>query len=229
MKLVTKSSVICLSFLTLALGSHAQQPPQTSTASAKPDASNSQPVASPNRTSSRTWATSGKGGKSRHHGEKGGKSDSAAIVWVDSTGKTMGRAIGNYAILTTFDNQLATLSGLYPDQTCDADRVCTYPSNGARWSEFESVYYTTPDCTGIPYSLSAAMGTPYLGVPVVDSGGAYLYFFKAVDTTRVTLRSNYSNNACFVIGIRGAFPTDAAPVSDVVPASTYGTPPFFLK
>ena len=81
----------------------------------------------------------------------------------------------------------------------------------------------------MPYSLSAAMGTPYLGVPVVDSGGAYLYFFKAVDTTRVTLRSNYSNNACFVIGIRGAFPTDAAPVSDVVPASTYGTPPFFLK
>ena len=229
MKLVTKSSVLCLSFLTLALESHAQQPPQASTASGKPDASNSQPVASPNRTSSRTWATSGKGGKSRHQGEKSEKADSAAIKWVDSTGKTMGRAIGNHAILTTFDNQLATITGLYPDQTCDADRVCTYPSNGARWSEFESVYYTTPDCTGMPYSLSAAMGTPYLGVPVVDSGGAYLYFFKAVDTTRITLRSNYSNNACFVIGIRGAFPTDAAPVSDVVPASTYGTPPFFLK
>ena len=235
MKLVTKSSVICLSFLTLALGSHAQQPPQASTASGKPDASNSQPVASPNRTSSLTWATSDKGGKSRHHGEKseksekGEKGEKAAIKWVDATGRTMGRAIGNYAILTTFDNQLATITGLYPDQTCDADRVCTYLSNGARWSAFESVYYTTPDCTGIPYSLSAAMGTPYLGVPVVDSGGAYLYFFKAVDTTRVTLRSNYSNNVCAQIGIRGAFPTDAAPVSDVVPASTYGTPPFFLK
>lgn len=229
MKLVTKSSVICLSFLTLALGSHAQQPLQGNTASGKPDASSSQPVASPNRTTSRTLATSGKSGKSRHHGEKGGKSDSAAIVWVDSTGKTMGRAIGNHAILTTFDNQLATITGLYPDQTCDANRVCTYPSNGARWSELEAVYYTSSDCTGLPYSLSAAMGTPYLGVPVVDSGGAYLYFFKAVDTTRVTLRSNYSNNVCAQIGIRGAFPTDAAPVSDVVPASTYGTPPFFLK
>ena len=230
-----KSLVTCLAFFGLTLGSQAQQPPQASTASSKPDASNSQPVASPNRTTSRTWATSDKGDKSRHHGEKsekgekGEKGEKAAIKWVDATGRTMGRAIGNYGILTTFDNQLATITGLYPDQTCDANRVCTYPSNGARWSDFESVYYTTPDCTGMPYSLSVAMGTPYLGVPVVDSGGAYLYFFKAVDTTRVTLRSNYSNNACFVIGIRGAFPTDAAPVSDVVPASTYGTPPFFLK
>lgn len=224
-----KSFVTCLAFLGMACGSQAQQPPQAHPASGKPDASSSHPVASPNRTSSQTWATSGKGGKSMHHGQKSEKAESAAIKWVDATGRTVGRAIGNYAILTTFDSQLATITGLYPDQTCDANRVCTNPSNGARWSEFESVYFTTPDCTGTPYSLSAAMGTPYLGVPVVDSGGAYLYFFKAVDTTRVTLRSNYSYNACFEIGIRGAFPTDAAPVSDVVPASTYGTPPFFLK
>ena len=73
------------------------------------------------------------------------------------------------------------------------------------------------------------MGTPYLGIPVVDSGGAYLYFFKSADTTRVVLKSNYWNNFCFEIGIQGGFPTDAAPVTDVVPASTYGTPPFFLK
>ena len=224
-----KSSLILASLLGLACASHAQQAPQVSAASGTPDASNSQPVASPNRTSSQTWTTSGKGGKSRHHGAKSEKAESAAIKWVDATGRTMGRAIGNYAVLTTFDNQLATITGLYPDQTCDANRVCTYPSNGARWSEFETVYYTTPDCTGTPYSLFVAMGTPYIGLPVVDSGGAYLYFFKAVDTTRVTLRSNYSNSACFEIGIRGAFPTNAAPVSDVVPASTYGTPPFFLK
>ncbi|NDP62731.1 hypothetical protein [Polaromonas sp.] len=227
-----KSSVIGLSFFTLAFGSHAQLPPEANAPSGKPDVSRSERVASPNRTSSRTWATSGKAGKARQQGDRGDrgeKADSAAIKWVDSTGRTMGRAIGNYAILATFDNQLATITGLYPDQTCDANRVCTYPSNGARWSEFESVYYTTPDCTGLPYSLSGAVGTPYLGVPVVDSGGAYLYFFKAVDTTRVTLHSSYSNNVCFQIGIRGAFPTDATPVSDVLPASTYGTPPFFLK
>ena len=227
-----KSSVIFLPLLSLALASQAQQPPEANALSGKPGASKSQSVASPNRTSSRTWATSGKGGKSRHQGdrgEKGEKNDFAAIKWVDSTGRTMGRAIGNFGILTTFDNQLVTITGLYPDQTCDVNSVCTYPSNGARWSEFESVYYTTSDCTGMPYSLSGAMGTPYLGVPVLDSGGAYLYFFKAVDITRVTLKSSYANNACFEIGIRGAFPTDAAPVSEVVPASTYGTPPFFLK
>jgi len=227
-----KSSVIFLPLLGLALASQAQQPPEANALSERPGASKSQPVASPNRTSSRTWATSGKGGKSRYQGEKnekGEKNDFAAIKWVDSTGKTVGRAIGNFAILTTFDNQPATISGLYPDQTCDANRVCTYQSGGARWSEFESVYYTTPDCTGRPYSLGAALGTPYLGVPVLDSGGAYLYFFKAVDVARVTLKSLYSFNACFEIGIRGSFPTDAAPVSEVVPASVYGTPPFFLK
>lgn len=227
-----KSFATCLTLVGLALGSQAQQPPQASSASGKPDASNSQPVASPNRTSSRTWATSGKAGKSKHQSEKSEKSEkaeSAAIKWVDSTGRTIGRAIGNYAILTTFDNQLATLTGLYADQTCDANRVCTNPSNGAKWSEFESVYYTTSDCTGTPYSVGGALGTPYLGVPITDSGGTYLYFFKAVDTTRVTLRSRYSTDGCFVIGIRGAFPTDAIPVSDVVPGPTYGTPPFFLK
>ena len=56
-----------------------------------------------------------------------------------------------------------------------------------------------------------------------------MYFFKAVDITRVMLNSRYSTDGCFAIGIRGAFPTDAAPVSDVVPASAYGTPPFFFK
>lgn len=232
MKIVVKSFVIGLSLLTLALGSHAQLPPETSASSVKPDVSKLERIASPNRTSSRAWAVSAKEGKFKNQNEKadrGDKVETAAIKWVDSTGRTMGRAIGNFAILATFDNQLATITGLYADQTCDANRVCTYPSNGARWSEFESVYYTTPDCTGLPYSLATAVGTPYLGVPVVDSGGAYLYFFKAVDMTRVTLRSGYSNNVCFQVGIRGASPTDATPVSDVAPASNYGTAPFFLK
>ena len=82
--------------------------------------------------------------------------------------------------------------------------------------------FTTPRQIALACLIrgSAAMGTPFLGVPVVDSGGAYLYFFKAVDTTRVTLNSRYFSNGCFALGIRGAFPTDAAPVSDVVPAFT---------
>lgn len=157
------------------------------------------------------------------------KIDLAPIVWIDSTGRTMGRAIGNFAILTTYDNQLATLTGLGSDSKCDANRGCTYASNGAKWSEFESIYYTTTDCTGTPYSIGGAVGTPYLGIPITDSGGTYLYFFKAVNITRVVLGSRYSTNGCFVIGSRGAFPTDATPVSSVVQATTFGTPPFFLK
>lgn len=231
-----KSFLFFVAGLGLALSSQAQQSPEAEAAArvAKSESSNASQVASPNRTASRIWAAAGKADKLRHgdrseRGEKGEKGGLAPIVWVDSTGRTVGRAIGNYAILATFDNQLATIVGLGPDSKCDPIRGCTYASNGANWSEFESVYYTTADCTGTPYSVGGAIGTPYRGIPITDSGGTYLYFFKTVDTIRVVLGSRYSTSGCFVIGSRGAFPTDAAPVSDVVPATTYGTPPFFLK
>lgn len=230
-----KSTVIFLALLGMSLSGHAQQPVDSSSPSGKIDALPSQQVASPNRTHSQAWATLNKGSRG-DKGDKGSRAmqagettDLAPIVWVDSTGRTMGRAIGNFAILATYDNQLATLTGLGSDSKCDASRGCTYASNGAKWSEFESVYYTTTDCTGTPYSISSAVGTPYLGIPITDSGGTYLYFFKAVDTTRVILGSRYSTSGCFVIGSRGASPTNAVPVSNVVPATTYGTPPFFLK
>ena len=232
-----KYRAIFLPLVGLAFASQAQQAPETSAPSGKPDASSAQQVASPNRTASRTWAAAGKADKAdklRHgdkseRGENGEKRGLAPIIWVDSTGRTVGRAIGNFAILATYDNQVATIVGLGPDSKCDASRGCTYASNGANWSEFESVYYTTTDCTGTPYSIGGAIGTPYRGIPITDNGGTYLYFFKAVDTIRVVLGSRYSTSGCFVIGSRGASPTDAAPVSDVVPATTYGTPPFFLK
>ena len=239
-----KSTVIFLALLGASLSSHAQQPPDSGSPSGKIETSPAQQVASPNRTHSQTWATSNKGGKTGRsdrddrddRGDRGSRTrqavertDQAPIVWVDSTGRTMGRAIGNFAILATYDHQLATLTGLGSDSKCDATQGCIYASNGAKWSEFESVYYTTTDCTGIPYSVGAAVGTPYLGIPITDSGGTYLYFFKAVDTTRVILGSRYSTSGCFVIGSRGAFLTNAVPVSNVVAATAYGTPPFFLK
>ena len=240
-----KLTAAFLSLAGLALAGHAQQPPLANLLASQPDQPDkpkmSQKISSPNRTDSTTWVTSGKRDLSKRHGDMwvpGGKflygdkhlhADNAAIKWVDSNGRTMGRAIGNFAILATFDNQLATVIGLGADRLCDANRVCTYASNGARWSEFESVYYTTADCTGIPYSFGGALGTPYLGIPITDSGGTYIYFFKAVDTRRVTLNSRYSTDGCFAIGAKGGFPGDAAPVSEVVPASDYGTPPFFLK
>lgn len=222
-----KFTVIFTSLMGLTFASHAQQPPQASPAASQFD--QSQKVLSPNRTPSKTLAMSSKGDMHKRHGDRSMQADNAAIQWIDSSGKTMGRAIGDYAILTTFDNQFATLTRLGADTSCDANRVCTFASNGAKWSEFVSVYYTTADCTGTPYSLSGAVGTPYLGVPVTDSGGTYLYFFKAVDTRRVTLQSRYGNDGCFAIGSRAPLSTDATPVSDVVPAAMYGTPPFFLK
>lgn len=222
-----KLTVIAISLIFWTLASHAQQAPPANPSASQPDPS--QKTSSPNRTPSATWMASGKRDMPRRQDDKTAPADNAAIKWVDSTGRTIGRAIGNFAILASFDNELATLTGLGGDRKCDANRVCTYASNGARWSEFEAVYYTTADCSGTPYALGGALGTPYLGVPITDSGGTYLYLFKSVDTTRVTLNSRYSIDGCFVIGSRGAFPTDATPLSEVVPASNFGTPPFFLK
>ena len=234
-----KLTAAFLSLAGLALAGHAQQPPLANLPANPPDMY--QKISSPNRTASATWVMSGKyepskrqsempahGGKYLY-GDKNRHTDNAAIQWVDSSGRTLGRAIGNFAILATFDNQLATITGLGADRNCDASRVCTYASNGARWSEFEAVYYTTPDCTGIPYALGGALGTPYLGVPITDSGGTYLYFFKAVDTRRVTLQSRYAIDGCSVLGSRSPLLIEATPVSGVVPATAYGTPPFFLK
>lgn len=228
-----KLTAAFLSLAGLALAGHAQQQPPANLPASQLDMA--QKIPSPNRTSSATWVTSSKrdlskrNGDARGYGDRNLQADNAAIKWVDSTGRMIGRAIGNYAILATYDNQLATLTGLSSDNKCDPIRGCTYASNGANWTEFESVYYTTEDCTGTPHSIRGAVGTPYLGIPITDSGGTYLYFFKAVDTIRVALSSRYSTSGCFVIGSRGASPTDAVPVSNVVPATTYGTPPFFLK
>ena len=228
-----KLTAAFLSLAGLALAGHAQSPPPANLSASQPDMA--QKIASPNRTSSSTWVASSKRdlskrpGDARGYGDRNLHADNAAIKWVDSTGRTIGRAIGTFAILATYDNQLATLTGLSSDNKCDPIRGCTYASNGANWTEFESVYYTTEDCTGTPHSIRGAVGTPYLGIPITDSGGTYLYFFKAVDTIRVVLSSRYSTSGCFVIGSRGTSPTDAVPVSNVVPATTYGTPPFFLK
>ncbi|MDB5931270.1 MAG: hypothetical protein JWR60_2977 [Polaromonas sp.] len=239
-----KPLVIFLALVGWAAAGHAQQS-QPSEAVSKGRSmeafkSQSQPVASPNRTSSGSLEASDKRMKHRQrgnddhgrgHGHGHGRDRSSsldAIVWTDSTGKTIGRALQSNAILLKYDNELATLIGLEPDQTCNAKGVCTLQSGGGRWSSFFAVYYTSADCTGTPYGPYQAVGTPYAGIPVIDADGTFLYIFKATDTIRVNAGSSYSSNTCF--SIRGGdWPLDAAPVSAVVPASDFGVQPYFLK
>lgn len=223
-----KPLVLSFALLSLAVASHAEQP-AAATQAPQIDMSKSQSVPSPNRTESRTWASSEKLIKrNKHRGDKDGSSSTDAIVWVDSTGKTIGRAIGTNAMLVTYDNQPATLTGLEGDRSCSANNVCVFKSAGNRWSPFFTIYFLTDDCTGTPYLPYGGFGTPYAGVPVIDGDTTYIYILKVTDTTRVTVNSSFVNNACRSVR-GGAFPSDAAPVTAVLPESAFGVAPYFLK
>ena len=222
-----KPLLTSLALLGLALASQAQPLPGTAPQGAFRDSGGLQGVASPNRTASMALANADKSARNRR-ADKDGKVSTDAIVWVDATGRTVGRAINTNAMLLTYDGQPAILTGLEVDQACDAGGACSYASGGNRWSSYFSVYYTSPDCAGTPYLPYGGFGTPYVGVPVVDAGATYIYLLKVTETVRVSAGSSYTNNTCHSIR-GGELPLDAAPVSAVVPASTFGRPPYFLK
>ncbi|MDB5868828.1 MAG: hypothetical protein JWP96_1160 [Polaromonas sp.] len=223
-----KPLVISLALLSLVVASHAQQLPGAASLSKQIESFQFPSVASPNRVDSATWASSNKFNRNKHPGDKDGASGPPAIVWVDSTGKTIGRALATNSMLVTYENQPAMLTGLESDRSCNAANVCTHQSGGNRWSAFYTVYYLSTDCTGTPYLPYSGFGTPYVGVPVIDGDATYIYILKVTDTTRVNVNSSYVNNTCRSVR-GGVFPSDAAPVTAVVPASTFGAAPYFLK
>jgi hypothetical protein len=226
-----KSIATSLVLISIAMASHAQQTPGASPQSKSIDTSRLQGVAGPNRTASMTMADSGKSGRHWHGGRNWDSSGADAILWVDSTGRTIGRAISSNTVLLNYENQLTALTGLEADQTCTVNG-CVYNNAGNRWSSSSSVYYPSADCTGTPYLQPylpyGGFGTPSVGIPVVDGDTTYIYLFKVTDTKRVTVGSSYSNHICYFIR-SGFFELDAAPVTAVVPASAFGQQPYFLK
>jgi len=91
-----KFTVVFASLSGMAVASYAQQLPQTSPMASQFD--QIQKVPSPNRTLSKTLAMSSKSDMPKRQGDKSLQADNAAIKWVDSTSRTMGRDIGDYAI-----------------------------------------------------------------------------------------------------------------------------------
>jgi hypothetical protein len=222
-----------LALLGIIFASHAQQPTLKDSQGKQIDESNSRHVASPNRTSSREWARSHNPTKStKDMGDKD-SSKPAAVVWVDSTGKTVGRSLeiggGPSEVLVTFENELIALKGLFPERNCDFNAdFCTLTfSGGASWL-FSSVQYTSTNCTGTPYISSAPNGRPINGVPILDNGETFIYLYNATQNTVQTIQSFFSNGRCSQ-SFGGSFPQNVSPVMAVVPASTFGITPFFLK
>jgi hypothetical protein len=219
-----------LALLGIVFASHAQQPTAENSDGKNFDKSKSHRVASPNRTSSRDWERSHKPIKStKNNGDKD-SSKPAALVWVDSKGETVGRALGGGGplgiVVVPFEKELAALQGLSSNVDCDPNNVCTF-AGGRKFLRFFEVAFTSADCTGAPQAaVGSTSGTRYDGIPIIDGGETFIYIFDFTQTVFQTIRSVFSNGSCFSTGdLAGPL----APVIAVVPVSTFGIQPFFLK
>jgi len=151
-----------------------------------------------------------------------------ALVWVDATGKTVGRHARDNLLVVPFDNQLAFVLGLQTSDCIPGLRTCTaYPGEGARWNTRYPLFYTTSDCSGQAYAPVRFTATPYVGIPIVDKGTAYIHFFKMADLAPVALNSIFANNHCSS-SVQG-LSQPMAPSVGVIPALDLGVEPFTVK
>jgi phosphohistidine swiveling domain-containing protein len=228
---------ICTTFalLSFVFASHAQQPSLKNADSRPIEEPNSQPVASSNRTSSRDLAKSLRVNSSNKNNEDKDLSRAAALVWVDSNGKTVGKAIVGTplgipsAMVVPFENEHAVLEGLDSVTRCDQNGVCTSPL-GITWrADKFSLLYTSADCTGTPYATVGTYGTTFKGFPIMDGSETFIYVFKIAQATRVSIKSSFNTTRKSSCASVGPLQINAIPVAAVLPASAFGTEPYFLK
>jgi hypothetical protein len=220
-----------LALLGIVFASHAQQPTAENSDGQNVDKSKSQRVASPNRTSSRDWARSHRPNRSAKSDGDKDLSRPAALVWVDSKGETVGRAFGGGGplaiVVVPFEKEFAALQGLATNVDCDSNNVCTF-GGGRTFARSFEVAFTSANCTGTPQAaIGSTNGTRYDGIPIIDGGETFIYIYDFTQTVFLqAIRSVFSNGSCFSTpDLAGPF----APVIAVVPVSTFGIQPFFLK
>jgi hypothetical protein len=193
-----------------------------------------QVVAGPNRTTSSQLASATKaGGAAATTGGGGG----GAPVFVDATGKTVGRVLGSFGALTSYNNRplLILLADDY--EPVDGND----PAGGIRRASWGyslrgfaggNLWYVSSDCTGAPH-LSPRVegaGAAQVGYPVWDAsdGQHYVYIADgAGPAAQIVPQSIYSAGRCF--GLRDQPASAAQLVQAVVPASTFGTGSIFMK
>lgn len=216
-----KKSLLFFATLGYALAAPAQ-PAVSQPASA--EAMKAHPVASPSRTRSAELATVTKRDKHhRHH-----KDGLDELVWVDATGKTVGRFYDPATAVVAFNGQLAFVRGL-TTVTCEpSGGPCSY-AGGSRWRSLGNMlFYASSDCTGPVYSSPGTGYTPYFGFPVTEEEVTYIYFFRGADKGRVMLNSYaFESNQCRALP--QGFSEEVVPVSGVVPASAVGVEPYAVK
>ena len=217
-----------ITFLVLLSASLASSAQSLAPAPAAVEASKSQVVASPNRMTAAALAALSKA--TNKHGHHQAHDTAAALRWVDSTGKTLGRAVGAGTALVSYNGELLMMGGLEAIFGCvDPAQVdCTYRA-GTDWSPyFASSAYTSADCSGAAYSSFLTGATPYGSIPVVEDGIPYIYITRMADVALIPIRSYLLNGGCRV-SPSGIGETFAAPVFAVEQAALFGTAPFFQK
>jgi hypothetical protein len=156
-----------------------------------------------------------------------GAATPGALVFVDSTGKVVGRAIGDEALLASWEGQPLTITGVnYLRRSCATPGACLGPGDGGAWGTDGWLGYVDLNCTGDPL-VPARMPGVFTAHPFFDGGHFYLYISRPAQLRDLVIHSHYSGGQCS--NLPGGSNMPAVPVTAVVPASTYGTPPFFLK
>jgi hypothetical protein len=193
-----------------------------------PDAGLNSPAVSPGRTGPAELNTATQ--LEKHFGKRHHLHGPDALVWVDATGKTVGRYANDNLLVVPFKGQLAVIQGLQTSDCIPGGRACTeYPGGGARWNTRNPLYYTNNDCTGQAYSPAVFTATPFIGMPIEEEGTTYIYFFKttAIDPARVT--STFAGNQCSASLPPRGFALPLAPLVGVIPALDLGAEPFMVK
>ena len=176
---------------------------------AKPDLSTATPVASPNRSQLSSLSKP-------MTSTKASSTTVSAVTVVDSTGKTVGRALSNNDVLVPYNGQLMHAVVYSVADTLD-------------WGGNSQFFYASSNCSGVPSMYSFFAGTRYIGNRVTDQSGTYMAIIDTTTATQQTVASSFYfdgvANQCYAYMQTIA----VAPILTTVPISTFGTPPMMFK
>lgn len=197
---------------------------QTHATAAKVDTSKAFRISSPNRTTLQAAAAASGGGG----GSKG--IATAPLNIVDADGKIVGRyatspswGYGPVVALAYNGQTMLTTLDVAVDPTLGA--------LGFTWADptgnSKQTVYSSADCSGAAYIHQSYLGSPYLGMSVIEAGQMYV----VVAETRplfVSLSSvfEHANSACFSFS---PFSGGVFPVVATLPANQFGIPPFSVR
>jgi hypothetical protein len=175
-----------------------------------PPASHGQVVASPNRLLFNNLAVTPR------PPNVGGKGE---LVIVDTSGKPVGRYAGAQVLVFGYGQQLIGMRLLGTSDVVGAT------GGGFTWGD-TFLSYASADCSGTGYPENSSLGTRYNGWPTLDNGQWYILVTDPSQSFVLNFNSVYVPEV-------GCLQNDGerrvSPPQAIVPASDFGTPPFFLK